>query len=493
MRARLHYLSAAVILALYGARVCPFLDTLSPAQLALPIAGALLVQFGARGPAWRRAVETASDKTKGVRAFFVEFGLFLLSGLGLAVYNRLVHGFPAESGIKVVLGFVTVGYFAAVDLALERERRLARDLQASGRHLELDERFFPLSAKLALFASLCAGYVAMVFFLVVVKDLDWLSQVGRTVSFRDAQVSILKEVTFIAAVILAHVINVIVSYSKNLRVFLDNQSRVLAAATAGRLDGAVPVSSNDEFGLIAKHTNAMIRSLRERNAQLQLTQDVTILTLASLAETRDNETGAHILRTQRYLRALAEYLGDHPRFRRDLGGRNIELLYKSAPLHDIGKVGIPDRILLKPGRLTEEEFAIMKTHAALGGEALRAAEAQLGSTSFLRFAREIALSHHEKWDGSGYPAGLKGDAIPVSGRLMALADVYDALISKRVYKPAFSHDKARQVIIEGRGSHFDPDVVDAFLAVEADFRRIAAEFSDEAYAYGATAERTAAA
>ncbi|SDG56149.1 HD-GYP domain-containing protein [Roseospirillum parvum] len=219
----------------------------------------------------------------------------------------------------------------------------------------------------------------------------------------------------------------------------------------------------------------------ERTRELGMVQDATILAMASLAETRDNETGNHIRRTQHYVKALAEELAKDPRFAPALPPEEITRLYKSAPLHDIGKVGIPDSILLKPGPLTAEEFEIMKTHTTLGRDAIATAEAQLGNTtsSFLRLAREIAHTHQEKWDGTGYPQGLKGTDIPLSGRLMALADVYDALISRRVYKPPFPHGKAVEIITEGRGRHFDPDLVDAFLRIEGHFARIAARFSDE--------------
>jgi putative two-component system response regulator len=218
----------------------------------------------------------------------------------------------------------------------------------------------------------------------------------------------------------------------------------------------------------------------KRTAEVQAIQDVTIMAMASLAETRDNETGAHIRRTQLYVRRLAEQLKDHPRFSGFLTERTIELLYKSAPLHDIGKVGIPDEILLKPGKLTPEEFEVMKTHTTLGHAAISEAEQRLGmKVDFLSLAKEIALSHQEKWDGSGYPQALAGDAIPLSARLMALADVYDALISKRVYKPAFPHEEAVRIVVEGRGKHFDPDVVDAFLAVAEDCRKIAETHRDE--------------
>ena len=220
--------------------------------------------------------------------------------------------------------------------------------------------------------------------------------------------------------------------------------------------------------------------VQARTRDIERIKEVTIVAMASLAETRDNETGNHIRRTQNYVRALAEHLSTHPDFAPELTPEAVELLYKSAPLHDIGKVGIPDSILLKPGKLTPEEFEIMKTHPTLGAEAISAAEEGLDEkeSSFLRYAREISQYHHEKWDGSGYPYGLKGDDIPLSGRLMAVADVYDALISKRVYKPAFPHEKAVTLILEGRGGHFDPRIVDAFAEIAHRFNEIAGAFAD---------------
>lgn len=215
-----------------------------------------------------------------------------------------------------------------------------------------------------------------------------------------------------------------------------------------------------------------------RTADLRAIQDAAILALASLAETRDNETGNHLRRTQHYLRALAEEMRHDPRFAGFLTDATIELLFKSAPLHDIGKVGVPDSVLLKPGKLTDDEWVVMRSHAALGAEAIaRAEEALTGdAASFLRHARDIAQCHHEKWDGTGYPNGLQGADIPFSARLMAVADVYDALISRRVYKEPMSHEKAMSIIIEGRGAHFDPDVIDAFVKVADRFNAIAEMF-----------------
>ena len=216
-----------------------------------------------------------------------------------------------------------------------------------------------------------------------------------------------------------------------------------------------------------------------RTREINTIQDVTMVAMGSLAETRDNETGNHIRRTQHYVKLLAVRLKDHPRFSTFLTPDTIELLYKSAPLHDIGKVGIPDRILLKPGKLTAEEFEIMKTHTTIGRNSIMAAEKLIeSSNSFLHLAREIAWSHHEKWNGTGYPQGLSGDTITVPGRLMAVVDVYDALVSKRVYKPAFPHSTAVSMIKEGSGSHFDPDVVDAFLATSDQICEVAQRYLD---------------
>ncbi len=229
---------------------------------------------------------------------------------------------------------------------------------------------------------------------------------------------------------------------------------------------------------LKNHRDHLEKLVQERTREVRLTQAVMIESLGTLAEYRDPETGGHIKRTQNYVKALANHLKNHPDFSDKLNDEAIELLYISAPLHDMGKVGVPDNILLKPGKLTDEEFDEMKKHTKFGFDALKITEQKLGENYFLRCAREIAYTHHEKWDGTGYPQGLKQNEIPVAGRLMALADVYDALISKRVYKPPMPHEKAMRIIEEGKGSHFDPDVVDAFLALENTFRNIALTYAD---------------
>ncbi|VVM97899.1 two-component system response regulator [Pseudomonas fluorescens] len=249
------------------------------------------------------------------------------------------------------------------------------------------------------------------------------------------------------------------------------------ALVLARVDTQLKLKAAQDF--LRDHNDYLEKEVARRTREVIAIQDVAIQAMASLAETRDNETGNHIRRTQHYIQVLAEHLRDHPRFSHFLTDDTIALLFKSAPLHDIGKIGIPDHILLKPGRYTEEEFEIMKTHTTLGRDAIQHAEDQLGiRAEFLSLAKEIAYSHQEKWDGSGYPQALAGDDIPISARLMAVADVYDALISRRVYKSGMPHAQAVEIIRQGRGTHFDPDVCDAFLDCVEQFQTIAARFVD---------------
>jgi putative two-component system response regulator len=198
-------------------------------------------------------------------------------------------------------------------------------------------------------------------------------------------------------------------------------------------------------------------------------RDLVIFAMAKLTESRDNETGAHLERMREYSRILAEELSTWPKYRQHIDGDYVQLLYLTCPLHDIGKVAIPDAILLKPGKLTAEEFEVMKQHTVFGSDTLGSVAHARPEAEFLTMARDIALTHHERYDGNGYPVGLAEDDIPLCGRIVALADVYDALTSKRVYKPAYGHITARSIILEGTGTQFDPDVVEAFRRREHEF------------------------
>jgi response regulator RpfG family c-di-GMP phosphodiesterase len=232
---------------------------------------------------------------------------------------------------------------------------------------------------------------------------------------------------------------------------------------------------------IAMTNVALINSLATAREESQRARDAMILAMASLAETRDHETGNHIRRTQHYVRALAEAMRQQEPYKATLDDELIDLLYKSAPLHDIGKVGIPDSILLKPGKLDKSEFEVMKTHAEIGQAAIETAESYMGSTTpFLSLAKEIAYTHHEKWNGTGYPRGLKGEEIPIAGRIMAIADVYDALVSERIYKAAMPHEQAVDLIASESGTHFDPDIVEVFIKIAPIFKDIHRKFSNAA-------------
>ena len=229
---------------------------------------------------------------------------------------------------------------------------------------------------------------------------------------------------------------------------------------------------------LKRRTDHLAELVEERTRELARTQEATIESLGTLAECRDPEGGAHIRRTRAYIRRLASHLLDKGLYSPPLDEALIEQIVKSSPLHDLGKIGVPDEILRKNGPLTIEEFAVMKTHTTLGHAAIVSAERRLGSNSFLRYAREIAETHHERWDGSGYPHGLAGEQIPLSGRLMAIADVYDALISRRVYKSPFPHSTAVEIMAENRGSAFDPLMIDGFLEIQEEIRDIALEYCD---------------
>ena len=255
---------------------------------------------------------------------------------------------------------------------------------------------------------------------------------------------------------------------------------ILLTARNGSQDTVEGLSAGaDDF--MQKPFNPAELMLRVRIGERILsleTRDVTIFALAKLAESRDPETGAHLERVCGYSRLLAAHLAGIPKYQDQVNDAYVRMIFQTSPLHDIGKVAIPDCVLLKPGRLSDREFEIMKSHAIMGAQTLDAALRQHPEAGFLRMARDIAASHHERWDGTGYPNKLKGTEIPLCGRIVAVADVYDALTTKRVYKNAFAHDVARAMIIEEGGSHFDPDMVEAFLACEPQFIEVRDRFSD---------------
>jgi putative two-component system response regulator len=234
-----------------------------------------------------------------------------------------------------------------------------------------------------------------------------------------------------------------------------------------------------QYRSVLQHCNALLEErVRAQITEISTAQLAAIFAMSRLAESKDPDTGAHLERMREYCRVLSRELARTPQYADTIDARFIDTIYAASPLHDIGKVGVPDQVLLKPGKLDAHEWDLMRTHTLIGAETLRAVYQQYGPNDFVRMGIDIAESHHEKWDGSGYPEGLVGEDIPLPARILALGDVYDALTSRRCYKAAYTHADSRALILEGRGRHFDPQVVDAFLATEDEFLRIRRHYQD---------------
>ncbi|KXF81728.1 HD-GYP domain-containing protein [Enterovibrio coralii] len=466
-RGILHYVAAVCVFTLYGARVCPFLDTLPPAVLFIQTATVFILLFFAR-----QLIRAVTHQEVNMTT---NMGIFALAGICLAGWYNALYNFPLDSNLKVIFGFLLLGIVISLDLTIASVRYEAPQKTT----IEMPNKVVPLAKQVGFGAMLLVIMVTVLLGLVVTKDLLWLVEhTEHKPAISDID-SILKEFAYVSIIVLAYIAVITQNGIALIHKQLQKQIHSMTSACKGDFTQLLPNNHSGELGIVAYYTNVLLQDLQTSYDEINKARDATIIGLSTLAEVRDNETGAHILRTQCYVKALAIQMRKTPKYAEYLSDETIDLLYKSAPLHDVGKVGIPDAILLKPGKHTDEEFEIMKTHAQLGADALSITEKNADGIAFLQFAKEIAATHHEKWDGSGYPKGLAGEDIPLSGRLMALADVYDALISKRVYKPAFSHEKAKSIILEGNGTHFDPAVVDAFLVCEKEFTEIADRYRDK--------------
>jgi response regulator RpfG family c-di-GMP phosphodiesterase len=341
----------------------------------------------------------------------------------------------------------------------------------------------PFAIRLGLSFGLVMALVISVIALLVLRGIED----GNT---RDVQGfrRLAIEFAFVFAVILCYVANAARGAEKLLAKALSEQVQTLGEAREGRLRRRAVIGTQDEIGFVSAEINHLLDELDKAHETTTRTNDAIMKALIGLAGARDNETGDHLQRTQRYVGILCSQLAQHPEYAAALTPSAIADIVSAAPLHDIGKVAVPDAILRKPGRLTRDEYEVMKTHVSHGLAVIDKVIADVGATPYLAAARDVIAGHHEHWNGAGYPFGLKGEDIPLAGRVMALADVYDALRSERIYKPAMPHAEARQMLIDGAGSQFDPQVVAAFLCVEPQFARIATGIAD-----GAQAEACAAA
>jgi response regulator RpfG family c-di-GMP phosphodiesterase len=468
------YILAAILFASYGGRVCPMLETLTATEVFTHV----IITFSCLLMI-RHFFLANHFLIKEIRHAKLDSVLFFIGSIPLALYYNISYEFPIDSNLKILFGMALFGFFSGSILQLTAKLTQMNEMHRTDQfQFDIQGQRSSLVKQMILLVVFLLMTLTIMLTMVAVKDIFWLEHNPARILDGSGKISVIKELIYLSVILTGYTIAIMILWSKVIKRILLSQESALDMVSKGNIDIRLPIFNNDELGSTAALTNTMLDTLQSAQREITETRDAAIISLSALAESRDNETGGHILRTQEYVKVLAEQLSQADTYSALLTSEYIELLYKSAPLHDIGKVGIPDNILLKPGKLTDDEFDIMKGHSQIGADALSIAETQLGNSSFLRLAKEVSLTHHEKWDGTGYPNQLSKKDIPLSGRLMALADVYDALTSKRIYKPALSHQEATKIIIEGSGSHFDPDIIQAFLAIEEKFVTISADFQD---------------
>ncbi len=310
-----HYLTAILIMGIYGGQVCPLVETLKLLDWFIELTLIFSFFYVLRLILLKKFMNNIQGRNQITRQFCIELLCCFSVGLVIAGINKWMYGFPGiESGLKIILGTTTLGFFMATDLALARERIIATQLAALNQNIQVDPRYFPMTLKFGIVAAIAAITVAAIILLVILKDLGWMMNLD-TIDAKSARVSVIKEIGFVTLLFLIHIFNLILSYTKNLNIAVGKENTALIKVTQGNLDTRITVSSNDEFGIMAQHTNQMIAMLQKNTKDIQQTRDATIIALASLAETRDNETGDHILRTQHYVKALANQLRSHPKFK----------------------------------------------------------------------------------------------------------------------------------------------------------------------------------
>lgn len=470
VRSAIHHAVAGVMLSIYGYHVCNFINGLAVATWVFSLVPILIAQWVVRTLLAHRIVSHSSTAFRPRNALLAEVAVFAVGGTLLGALNVVAWGFPPGSGMKMTLGFTCAGLFAGADAALAR--MMARFEQGG-----LDAAAFgkraPFALRFGLATALVMSSLVAICALLVLRAFEDGAH-GQPTNF--ARVAV--ELLFVLCVFMAYTFNLVRGLGRLIGSVLNEQISTLRASHGSVAHRRAVVASADELGTITHEINTLLDALEESDRNAARANETTIRGLVALAGARDNETGLHLRRTQIYVELIARQLAVEPDWANLPDEESIQLLRAAAPLHDIGKVGIPDRVLLKPGRLTDDEFALMQTHVALGLGVLDGIEEEVGVTPFLQTVRHVIAGHHERWDGKGYPAGLAGEDIPLAGRIMAVADVYDALRSSRVYKPSMSREDARRIIVEGAGAHFDARIVSAFLLVEPEIARTAERLSD---------------
>jgi response regulator RpfG family c-di-GMP phosphodiesterase len=462
-----HHAVAAAIITTYGIYVCSFIDSLAPAIWLLTVMVILAVQAGG-AILIRQALAGAGHCVDPQSAFKAELAAFVAGGAVLGAFNYVAHGFPVGSALKSALGFTTIGLFAAADQAIHwTHRRFAAGWSAPFTGIR-----WSLVARVGTAITIVMTLMIALSGLLIYRLIEDGAQADRKTSLLLAF-----ELAFVLLVFVGYIVNLLRGIGELVRKGLTEQIETLQSAKTDPASRRARIATGDEIGLVATEINHLLDQLERAGADAARASDGIIRGLLSLASTRDNETGAHIRRTQAYVSLLVDDLiANAPEF--GLARDAARHIVAAAPLHDIGKVAVPDAILRKPGRLDAAEFEVMKGHVAGGVAVIDSIIAEVGGTPFLTTARAIIAGHHEKYDGTGYPARLSGTDIPLAGRVMAVADVYDALRSARVYKPAMDRATARTIIETGAGTHFDPVVVSAFLRQEPAIDALARALAD---------------
>ncbi len=465
MRITAHYLISVIALAFYGEKVCPLLESLGVLEWSIRLTTVFTILFLIRPLLIKWLVLKVDWKYQAQNQFIIEWSLFLIGAGILGHYNSYENYFDLVSGMKVFLGCATFGFFTAADMALERQKIISQTPNLVEWREHSAQARFPITAKLTSVAVFSLLFMSMILFLVFLKDLYWLLDLDQD-GFEAGKDKFLKELMYVGVVILAELTNLIFSFGRNLKHFFYKQNSSMEAVSNGNLEHPVQITSQDEFGVMGCHTNFMIEMLEKRNRELEKTRQEIIERLGRAAEYRDNETGMHVIRMSHFSEALAK--------KANLSKEDCDLILQASPMHDVGKIGIPDNILLKPGKLEGKEWTTMQTHVEVGASILSGSDSKI-----MQLAEEIAATHHEKYDGTGYPKGLKGEEISLAGRIIPICDVFDALTSVRPYKKAWTIEKATNLIKEEKGKHFDPDLVDKFISILPEILAIKEKYSEK--------------
>ncbi|MBT3416242.1 MAG: HD domain-containing protein [Nitrospina sp.] len=464
MRVTVHYIFSIVALAFYGEKVCPLLETIGKLEWSLRLVVVFTVLFLIRPLLVKSIVLKTVWQKQSQFQFLLELALFVVGALALGWYNSFENDASLGNNAKVYLGCTMFGFFIACDMALERQKLIAEDPDLVTGNIESAKVTFPITAKLTAVAVFSLIFMTSIMFLVFLKDLYWFIDLGQD-NYGQGSFFFLQELLFVGSVILAEMVNLIVSFCRNLKQFFHNQNASMEAVSNGNLDQHVMISSQDEFSVMGHYTNWMIEMLKKRNRELEKARREIVVRLGRAAEYRDNETGMHVIRMSNYSAALARAA--------KLPEEQCDLILQASPMHDVGKIGIRDSILLKPGKLDDEEWVNMKTHVNIGVSILSGGDSQI-----IQLAQEIAATHHEKYDGTGYPNGLKGEGISIAGRIVPVCDVFDALTSVRPYKEAWTVEDAIELLKREKGKHFDPDLVDKFISILPEILEIRARYSE---------------